>query len=254
MVFYQKSKTETKTDEIEIKQKPIAEIINVKTDKAKYQQGEDIVLSWTVKRPELLEKVDIIAKENENTQIAAPMSFKFNNGTFDNAEFKDNCVKEGNQINCKMALPARSVGTLIYELKAYSRNEKNRISTETTKNNIQIFSQPFNIVFFKINGSEQLNQVLNEGDKVTLTWKVEGKDIEVKLLPYQFNLPKQGKQVLDVIKNFPSPIELVVTDKSAQRQPQRKGFAISVKEKPSPPNIIISPPIRNPVPLPRKKP
>ncbi len=253
LLFYQKNNTETKTDEIEIKQKPIAEIINVQTDKAKYQKGEDVLVSWSVKRPELLEKVDIIAKENENTQIAAPTSFKFKDGTFENPKFKDNCVKEANQINCKIALPARSVGTLMYELKAYSRNEKNRISTETTKNNIQIVSQPFNIVFFKINGSEQLNQVLNEGDKVTLTWKVEGEDIEVKLLPYQYNLPKQGKQVLEVIKNFPSPIELVVTDKSGQRQPQRKGFAISVKEKPSPPNVIIAPPIRNsPVPLPRR--
>ncbi len=253
LLFYQKSKTENKTYEVEIQQKPIAEIINVQTDKVKYQKGEDVLLNWTIQRPELLEQVEIIAKENENTQIAAPISFKFKNGTFENPKFKDNCKKEGNQTNCKITLPARSVGTLMYELKAYSRNEKNRISTEITKNNIQIVSQPFNIIFFKINGSEQLNQILNEEDKVTLTWKVEGEDIEVKLLPYQYNLPKQGKQVLKVIKNFPSPIELVVTDKSGQQQPQRKGFAISVKEKPSPPNIIIAPPIRNsPVPFPRR--
>ncbi|WP_414625110.1 hypothetical protein [Calothrix sp. CCY 0018] len=226
---------------VEIREKPIAEIADLKTDKIKYQKGENVILSWTVNRPELLDKIEIITKVDEKTQVGQPKSFKFKSSTFDDPKLKDNCEKQGKQTKCKISLPAINIGNFIYELKAYTQNVNDRISTKNIENTIEVIAKPFKIVFFKINGSEQLNQVLNEGEKAILTWKVEGEDIQVELLPYQYKVPLVGTKELDTIKNFPSPITLSVTDKYGTREAQRKSFAISVKEKPPTPNPFISP-------------
>lgn len=244
-LFNQKSKTDTQTNNIEIRQRPIAEVTDVKTNNVKYQKGKNIVLSWLIKRPELVEKIEIITKKSDNNQITSRLTFPFRNRTFQDPSFKDKCVGEGSQIKCEFSLPATNIGNFIYEIKAYSRNVKDRQSIKQTENKIQVTAKPFNIVFFKINGSEQQNQILNEGNKVTLSWKVAGDNIEVKLLPYGDKLPKEGKKVLNVIKDFPSQIALEVTDPSGQRQAQKKGFAISVKEKQPTPNPFISPNNRN---------
>lgn len=228
-LFYHRTQTETQTTNVEILERPIAEVLDIKTDKLKYQKGKNILLTWQIKRPELLDKVEIITKLDEKTPVEQPITFKFRNSTFDHPKLKDKCQEQGNQIKCTIPLPARSAGTFIYELKAYSRDITDRISTKLS-NKIEVLAKPFNIVFFRINNSEKSNQVLNEGKTVILTWKVEGENIEVKLLPYGDILPLVGSKKLDVIKNFPSPLTLQVTDKSGKQQAQQKAFAITVKE------------------------
>ncbi|MGB3650717.1 MAG: hypothetical protein WBA41_05835 [Rivularia sp. (in: cyanobacteria)] len=250
-LFSQRIENKTLNTDVEIREKPIAEIVDLNTDKVRYQKGENVVLSWTVNRPELLNRIEIFTKADNNTQVEQPITFKFKDSTFENPKLKDNCQKQSNQIKCKVSLPAINTGTFIYELKAYSLNINNRPSTKNTENKVEVIAKPFNIVFFKINGSEQPNQVLNEGEKATLTWKVRGEDIQVQLLPYGDILPQQGERKLDVIKNFPSPVTLQITDISGKRQPQQKSFAISVKEKQATPNPFISPLL---IPPPNKKP
>ena len=250
-LFSQRIQNETLTTNVEIKEKEIAEVLDLKTDKVKYQKGENIILNWSIIRPELLDKIEIITKVDEKTPVGKPIPFKFKDSTFEDPKLKDNCQGQGKQIKCQLSLSAINTGNFIYDLKAYSLNINDRTSIKSTENRIEVLSKPFNIVFFKINGSEQANQVLNEGKKAVLTWRVEGEDIQVQLLPYGEKLPQQGEKKLDIIKNFPSPITLEVTDISGKRQPQQKSFAISVKEKQATPNPFISP---FAVPLPKNNP
>ncbi|MBE9216064.1 hypothetical protein IQ247_25955 [Plectonema cf. radiosum LEGE 06105] len=228
----------TDTTDVEIQEKPIAEIADFKTDKAKYQKGEDIVLSWSVQRPELLDKIEIITKLDDKNPVGKPI-------TFDNPTIKDKCQEQGKQIKCTIPLPATTVGNFSYELTAYTKNVNGRVSTKKV-DNIEVIAKPFNIVFFKINGSEQLNQVLNEGDQAILTWKVEGEDIQVKLRPYGREVTKVGQLELKVIKDFLSPIILEVTDISGKTQ--QKVIAVSVEEKPTPtPTPFKDTPIPSPI-------
>ena len=90
------------------------------------------------------------------------------------------------------------------------------------------------------------NIILNEGDRVTVSWKVEGENVSVKLSLNNGEVKQTGTTgKIPVNYPFDSPVVLTVTDKFGKRDAQQKGFSISVKPKPTPtPNLVT------PVPLP----
>ncbi|MFH7030931.1 MAG: hypothetical protein ACHBN1_37695 [Heteroscytonema crispum UTEX LB 1556] len=251
-VFSHRIQTITQTTNLEILEKPIAEIVDFKPHKLQYNKGENIVFDLSIKRPELLDKIEIMTNIDEKKQVEEPINFKFQKSTFDDPKLKDKCKEQDNKIKCAISLPAKKAGNFIYELKAYSLNINDRVSTKTS-NQVEVLAKPIKIVFFKINGSDQLNQVLNEGENVTLSWEVEGENIQVKLVPYG-NVNQKGSMKVSVTKNFRN-ITLLVTDISGKQPNQEKGFVITVKEIQPTPNPFISPlnPI-SPILSPKNKP
>ncbi|MEH2252007.1 hypothetical protein [Nostoc sp.] len=109
-----------------------------------------------------------------------------------------------------------------------SNNGSQKNSLKKIDSNIEILPKPFNIVSFRINGSEQPNLVLKEGESTTLNWRVEGENIQVKLLPYGNDVEPVGSIKLPVNQAFPPQIALQVNDISGKQQPQQRGFAITV--------------------------
>ena len=250
-LFYVRNKTQYKTANVEIKERPIAEVLELNTDKLEYQKGEPIVLNFSIENPNLLERIEVIPKRGGEIPVGQPKSFKFENGTFKKSESKNNKLQlkntckpknNGNRRQCQVHLSAIDVGNFTYELKAYSRNSKDneRISSKSTENQIEVLTKSFKIVSFTLNGNNELNQNLNEGDTATLSWKVEGEDIEVRLLPYGKIVPLIGTEKIKVIENF-EEIKLQVTDKSGKREPQTRSFQIFVKTKQPTPNPLNSP-------------
>ena len=249
-LFKRTIQTDTQTTDVEITQKPIAEIVNFKADKPQYTKGENILWTWTIRHPELLEKVVMNNKTDDNIQVDQPVVLKFKDGKPVDTEDKTLCKDKGNQtLACTISIIASTTGLFNYELTAFSRHVNDRTNTKKADNKILIVSKKFNIVYFKINNSEQQNQVLKEGTKANLSWKVEGEkeDIQVRILPYGNDVDLIGSLLLPVIKDFPTLITLQVIDKSGKQLAQQRGLAITVNPIPKP-----TPKLVTPAPLPRQ--
>ncbi|BAY20543.1 hypothetical protein NIES2100_02850 [Calothrix sp. NIES-2100] len=250
----QTAKADTPAIQVVINEKPIAEIVDFKINKPQYQSGENILVNWTVTNPLLLKETQITGTKEDGTATGDPEIYKFNQGGIDNPKLKNSCQEVNRQLQCTN-IPIRPLkaGKYAFELKALPNNGSERISAKKTESKIAVLPKPFKIVYFKINGSEQPNQSLKEGATAVLEWKVEGEDIQVKLLPYGNDLQPVGSLRLPVISEFPPQIALYVSDKSGKQQPQQRGFAIAVIKKvvPTPTPPVVS---RVPSPSPAASP
>lgn len=253
------AKTETKTTQVVIKEKPIAEIVDFKVNQSQYKSGENILVNWTIANPSLLGETQITGTTEDGTTIPQPVIYKFKQGNIVNPNLKKLCKDVNRQLQCtNIPIPPLKAGKYAFELKALANNGSTRISAKKTEGKIEVLPKPFKIVSFTINGSEQPNQSLREGDTAVLSWRVEGEDIQVKLLPYGNDLKPVGSLRLPVIAEFPPQIALQVNDISGKQQPQQRGFAIAVIKKvvPTPTPPVITPvPQASPVPpgfLPRR--
>ncbi|MFM7362968.1 MAG: hypothetical protein ACKO11_00350 [Cuspidothrix sp.] len=247
-IFSKVAKTDTKIVQVEIKQKPIAEVIDLKTDKPQYKKGEQINLTWTITNPLLLGEIRIIGKSPDGISADKPTIYQFKNGNITILELQQKCQKiENKQLECKnIPILASKAGKLTFEIQALSNNGSDRNSSKKTESPIEILPKPFRIISFALNGSEQPNQELQEGETATLSWGVEGEDIQVKLDLFG-NVEQFGSRKLQVNQAFPSQIRLQVYDKLGKREPQEKAFAIAVIKPPPPvPPFIIPTPDINP--------
>ncbi|MEH1822337.1 MAG: hypothetical protein V7L31_25215 [Nostoc sp.] len=262
-LFSPKNQIASQTTQIEIAEKQIAEVLSFQTDKPLYTKGQNILLSWTIARPLLLGQIQIAGNADDGTLYSEPITYKFNQGNLADPKLQKLCTQQNQQLRCiNIPLLAYKAGKYAFEIKAFPNNGSQKTSLKKTESKIEILPKPFKIVFFRINGSEQPNLVLNEGESATLSWRVEGENIQVKLLPYGNDVPAVGSMKLPVNQAFPPQIGLLVNDISGKQQPQQRGFAITVIKKveptpipsinPIPPTL---PPSNNPfkTPLPLRK-
>ncbi|MDZ8085506.1 MAG: hypothetical protein RMY16_07905 [Nostoc sp. DedQUE12b] len=244
-IFSRNNQLATQTTQVEIAEKPIASVIAFQLDKPQYTKGENILFSWTIARPLLLSQLQVVGNADDGTSYGEPVTYKFNQGNITDPKLKKLCIQQNQQLQCKnLSLLANKVGNFAFEIKAVSNNGSDKTSSKKTESKIQILPKPFKIVYFKINGSEQPNLVLNEGTSAILSWRVEGENIQVKLLPYGNDVPAIGSTKFPVNQAFPAQIGLLVNDLSGKQQPQQRGFAITVLKKVEPTPI----PGINPIP------
>ncbi|MEH2346899.1 MAG: hypothetical protein V7K55_02645 [Nostoc sp.] len=256
-----KTQVVSQTTQVEIAEKQIAEMLSFQTDKPQYTKGQNILLSWTIARPLLLAKVQLAGSADDGTSYSEPITYKFSQGNLADPKLKKLCTQQNQQLRCtNVPLTAYKAGKFGFEIKAFSNNGSDKVSAKKTESKIEILPKPFKIVSFTINGSEQQNLELKEGTTATLSWRVEGENIQVKLQPYGDDVPLAGSKQLPVNLAFPSQISLQVNDISGKQQPQQRGFAITVIKKvvptpipsinpippPLPPN---NSPFKNPLPL-----
>ncbi|WP_375472648.1 hypothetical protein [uncultured Nostoc sp.] len=255
-LFSRTNQTPPQSIQLEIVEKQIAEIINFQADKPQYTKGQNILLSWSIARPLLLAQVQISGSADDGTSYSEPVTYKFNQGNITDPKFKKLCTQQNQQLQCKnIPLVANKVGNFAFEIKAVSNNGSDKLSSKKAESKIPILPKPFKIIYFKINSSEQPNLVLNEGTSAILSWRVEGENIQVKLLPYGNDVPAVGSMKFLVNQAFPPQIGLLVNDISGKQQSQQRGFAITVLKKVEPtpiPGINPIPPNNNPfkTPLP----
>jgi len=242
LLFSQVAKTPSQTIQVEISEKPIPEVLEFKTDKPQYRKGDKINLSWKISRPLLLKEVQITGNAEDGTSVGQPIVYQFNQGNIADPQLKNLCIaKENQQLECtKISISALKPGKFIYKITALSNNGSEKTSTKKTESTIEILPKPFRIVSFTINGSQEPNQELKEGDKAILSWRVEGEDIQVKLSPLG-DVQPVGSESLTVNQALPSQITLQVNDKSGKQQPQERAFVIAVIKKVEPTPIFPTP-------------
>ncbi|MHC5734740.1 COG1470 family protein [Nostoc sp.] len=257
-LFSPNNQVATQTTQVEIAEKQIAEVVNFQADKPQYTKGQNILLTWTIVRPLLLAQVQITGNADDGTSYGKPIAYKFNQGNLADSRLQKLCTQQNQQLRCiNIPLPAYKAGKYAFEIKAFPNNGSQKTSFKKTESKIEILPKPFKIVSFRINGSEQPNLVLKEGESATLSWRVEGENIQVKLLPYGNDVPPVGSMKLPVNQAFPPQIGLLVNDISGKQQPQQRGFAITVLKKVEPtpiPGINPIPPILPPSNSPFKTP
>lgn len=247
LFFSQDAKTASQIKEVEISEKEIAEVLELKTDKPQYTKGNNINLSWKISRPLLLKEIQITGKAEDGTSVGKLGVYRFNqdnqgNMIFD-SKLQNLCAKtENQQLECRnIPISLLKAGKFTFEIKALPNNGSDRSSLKKTESAIEILPKPFRIVSFTLNSSEQPNQELKEGATAILSWRVEGEDIQVKLDPIIGDVPPVGSRKLPVNQAFPSQIKLQVNDKLGKQQPQEKAFAIAVIKKVEP--TVAPPPI-----------
>ncbi|MEH2354995.1 COG1470 family protein [Nostoc sp.] len=257
-IFSPNNKVASQTTQVEIAEKQIAEVLSFQPDKPVYTKGQNILLSWAIARPLLLAQIQIAGSADDGTLYSEPITYKFNQGNITDPKLQKLCTQQNQQLRCtNIPLSATKAGNFVFEIKAFPNNGSQKTSFKKTESKIGILPKQFKIVSFRINGSEQPNLVLKEGESATLSWRVEGENIQVKLLPYGNDVPAVGSMKLPVNQAFPPQIGLLVNDISGKQQPQQRGFAITVLKKvvPTPiPGINPIPPILPPSNSPFKTP
>ncbi|MEH2401729.1 COG1470 family protein [Nostoc sp.] len=251
-LFSPKNQVVSQTTQVEIAEKKIAEVVGFQADKPLYTKGQNILFSWTITRPLLLAQIQIAGSADDGTSYGQQIAYKFNQGKIADPKVQKLCTQQNQQLRCtNIPLPANKAGNFAFQIKAFSNNGSQKNSLKKTDSKIEILPKPFKIISFRINGSEQPNLVLKEGEFTTLSWRVEGENIQVKLLPYGNDVKPVDSRKLPVNQAFPPQIALQVNDISGKQQPQQKGFAITVIKKVVPTPAPI--PNINPIPstLPR---
>ena len=247
LFFSQDAKTESQIRKVEISEKEIAEVLELKTDRPQYTKGNNINLSWKISRPWLLKEIQITGKAEDGTSAGKLGVYRFNQDNQGNIIFDSKlqnlCTKiENKQLECRnIPIFLSKAGKFTFEIKALPNNGSDRSSFKKTESAIEILPKPFRIISFTLNASEQPNQELKEGATAILSWRVEGEDIQVKLDPIIGDVPPVGSRELPVNQAFPSQIKLQVNDKLGKQQPQEKAFAIAVIKKVEP--TVAPPPI-----------
>jgi hypothetical protein len=247
-LFSRNNQVANQTTEVEVVEKQIAEVVSFQANKPQYTKGENILLSWTIARPFLLEQIQISGSADDGTSYSEPIAYKFNQGNIADPKLQKQCKQQNTQLQCiNISIQAIKAGNFAFEIKAFPNNGSEKISSKKTDSKIAILPKPFKIVSFRINGSEQPNLVFNEGESATLSWRVEGENIQVKLLPYGNDVKPVGSIKLPVNQAFPPRIGLLVNDISGKQQSQERGFAITVIKKVEPtPTPSINPLAPNP--------
>ncbi|WP_445634423.1 CARDB domain-containing protein [Nostoc sp. DSM 114161] len=258
--FSRKEQVASKTTQVEIAEKPIAQVINFQADKTQYTKGQNILLSWAIDRPFLLGQIQITGSADDGTSYSEPITYKFNKGNITDPKLQKLCTQQNQQLQCaNIPLLAYKAGKFAFEIKAFPNNGSQKTDSKKTESKIEILPKPFKITSFTINGSEQPNLELNEGTTATLRWRVEGEkeNIQVKLQPYG-DVELSGSKQLIVNRAFPTQIILQVNDISGNQKPQERGFAIQFIPKPQPtpippinpipPNLPPSNPFKSPLP------
>lgn len=247
LFFSQDTKTESQIRKVEISEKEIAEVLELKTDRPQYTKGNNINLSWKISRPLLLKEIQITGKAEDGTSAGKLGVYRFNQDNQGNIIFDSKlqnlCTKiENQQLECRnIPIFLSKAGKFTFEIKALPNNGSDRSSFKKTESAIEILPKPFRIISFTLNGSEQPNQELKEGATAILSWRVEGEDIQVKLDSIIGDVPPVGSRELRVNQAFPPQIKLQVNDKLGKQQPQEKAFAIAVIKKVEP--TVAPPPI-----------
>jgi hypothetical protein len=236
----------TQTAQVEVTQKPISEVVEFKTNQRQYQKGDRVSLIWKMKRPELVSDIKIDTMSDSDVQVSSKI-LPFKDGNIADPQYQKACIvsKEDKLLlNCKIDdLIANQVGNFSYRITVRTNGVINRNSTADSK--IEVLPQEFKIVYFKINdidNSKQQNIVLNEGEQATISWKVEGEDISVKLSLNDGDVPQTGMiSQIPVNLEFPNKIVLTVTDKLGKRESKPQGFFITIKPKPTPTPDLVTP-------------
>lgn len=222
--------TFSQTIEVEIKPKPAPEVVSFRVDKNQYTKGDLMRLSWEIHNRDQLSRLKIVGKAEDGTgaelaELDPEQLSKVNTNTS-----RPLCKPMNQLLSCtNVPVAAPKAGKYTFELQAFSQKANEPPKSKPTETKVEILPKPFKIVTFTLNGSEEPNIVLQDGEPVTLSWKVEGEEINVEISTFG-NVDPSGSRTLTANLALPSKIELIVSNEFGHRA--TKAFSIKVETPP----------------------
>lgn len=225
---------EKTTPPVEIKLLPVPEVISdtFKSDKAQYEKGQQVNLSWQISNLNQLASLEIINKQ-ENGTLSSVSKYDFSNGI--PPQLQKQCSKSNNLTCQNVPITASSPGkyTLILQTTSKSPFPNPNNTKPSNPININVTSKPFDIEFFGINGNGQSTQSFEENATVTLSWRVKAnpQDVTVTLSHSGQKVNIVGSEKIIVIPE----VGIIVEDNYKQQQPATRKINIIAKPKDTPP-------------------
>ncbi|MBW4671350.1 MAG: hypothetical protein KME60_28995 [Cyanomargarita calcarea GSE-NOS-MK-12-04C] len=232
-------KVDEKMFSVEIKLNSPPEVISFQSEKPEYEKGQQINLNWQIKYPQQLAKLQILRKQENGTSSIEGELNQFNQGL--PVQLNKQCQKDNLVLTCsKISVLAAAPGTYTFALQPISKSPY-QANLKPTEIKVNIKPKQFKIVSFTLNGSEQRNLVLKDGDRAIVKWQVEGdaEGIQVDLPPYYTNVGLSGTKEF-LVNSGLKAIEITVTDNLTQKR-ENLGFTFTVE--PPPPSINTAPTI-----------
>lgn len=201
--------------DVEIKPKPVPQIVSFSPKKAQYQKGERVLLSWKVQNFSQMTQLLAIGK-SENSVAITPTIFNFNGDIPQN--LRQYCSQSPNdELSCNdvpVILPTTPGGYTL-QLQPKSNNYLQPQFSEPIK--VQVLATPPKIISLTLNSKTQQQSptmFLQEGQVITLKWQIEGDDVNVTLYPIG-TVAASGSITLKATTNL-SKIVLTATNKHGQ--------------------------------------
>ena len=158
-----------------------------------------IRLNWAIAHPGSLQRLVLISRDADQSQIMAPIEFDFSQGV--PRELEDFCQLNG-ELSCwNVPTPAREMGHYTFELQLFITADGSDATATQITDPIKIERPdlPFTITSFTVNNeASQPKYVipLNVDDVfpvIPIEWVVDGDpDVTVELLPAPGTVPRQG--------------------------------------------------------------
>jgi hypothetical protein len=215
--------------------------------------GDFVQLNWQILNADQIQKITITGKAGPATQA---VTYDFSKGIPKDLEAQ--CPPQQKVLTCSnVATGAKQAGKYIFEIQVFPRNGEPPLTRPTDLIDIKPkpvkieVAVPPKIIFFKLNGinapakvSLPIKTLTAPGTSLNLTWKIEGKETIVEILPYG-TFETTGKLTLDPFQQVKDiTITLKATNKSGQ---VTRGFAIEAFD-PTPPPPVSLPPLAPVVP------
>ncbi len=225
-------RTIEQTLNVEIKPKPLPQVVSFSSNQAQYQPRARLLLNWKLKNFSQMTQLVAIGKSDNGSAIA-PTTFNFKGQIPQNLHL--NCKPSGNdELACNKVeakLPPLPGGYTL-QLQPKSNNPQQPQPSEAIK--IQVLATAPKIVSFTLNDKTMQQSptvFLKEGQTITLKWLVQGDDVSVTLDPFG-NVPASGSSTLKATTNL-SQVALTATNN--QGQSVKQAFLVQVQS-PLPPS------------------
>ena len=212
--------------DVEIKAKPVPQIVSFSPKKAQYQKVERVLLSWKVQNFSQMTQLLVIGK-SENGIAITPTIFNFNGDIPQN--LRQYCSQPLNdELNCNdvpVILPTTPGGYTL-QLQPKSNNYQQPQLSEPIK--VQVLATPPKIISFTLNSKTRQQSptiFLQEGKVITLKWQVEGDDVNVTLNPFG-NVASSDSITLKPTTNLK---EIVLTATNKYGPPDSQAFQVQVQ-------------------------
>lgn len=222
---------------VEIKPKPLPQIVSFSSNKAQYQQVDRVLLSWKAKNFSQMTQLLAIGKSDNGIAIA-PTSFNFNGKIPQN--LRQYCPQPLNDElicnNVPVKLSAAPSGYTL-QLQPKSNNQQQPQLSEAIK--VQVLATAPKIISFTLNGKTPQQSptiFLQEGQNITLKWQIKGDDVNVTLDPFG-NVAASGFSTLKATTNLS---QIVLTATNNHGHSVKQAFLVQVQPAPPIPNPLPS--------------
>ncbi|PSB60015.1 hypothetical protein C7B79_27345, partial [Chroococcidiopsis cubana CCALA 043] len=202
-------------NDVEIKPKPVPQIVSFSPEKAQYQKGDRVLLNWKVKNFSQMTQLIAIGKSDDGVAINST-NFNFNGNIPQN--LRQRCSQLPNdELSCNdvpVILPT-TPSKYTLQLQPKSNNYQQPQLSEAIK--IQVLAIPPKINSFTLNSKTPQQSptiFLTEEQIITLKWQTLGDDVNVTLQPFG-DVAASGSRTLKATTNL-SQIVLTVTNERGQ--------------------------------------